>query len=228
MSETITLTAAEIRDLALFCGFRVDGNGEETRTEDELETEIVVERRPDGLRDDDGLIKHYAHVAYYAEYPEEGAMGLGLEVKGGNMSECYFSTGVCGTLTCCEDGEFNDHGYPLNKCPNFPCRKYTEIAVDSRIKELESENAAKDKEIAELKAELAKARELGELQETKLYNECQKSARLQGLVEQSEPLVTNECVSLRYRILSDPDKSDDYNAEIFAWDRWLKDAEVTK
>lgn len=44
------------------------------------------------------------------------------------MSEkCYFSTGVCETVTCCKDGRFNEYGYPENRCPQYPCLKIKRI-----------------------------------------------------------------------------------------------------
>ena len=76
----MVLTMAEIRDLALFCGFTVDSNGVETRDADELETEIAVEAVDHGIKDDDGTERRYAHIAWYEEYPDEGAMGLGPEL----------------------------------------------------------------------------------------------------------------------------------------------------
>lgn len=81
MSEKLTLNLAEVRDLALFCGFHVDGNGAETRNEEELETQVSIEHIPAGLQDDDGTVRHYAHQVWFEEYPEEGAMGLGPELK---------------------------------------------------------------------------------------------------------------------------------------------------
>lgn len=79
-------TMAEIRDLALFCGFTVDGNGAETRDAEELETEIAVEAVDHGIKDDDGTEHRYAHIAWYEEYPDEGAMGLGPELPNNNLT----------------------------------------------------------------------------------------------------------------------------------------------
>jgi hypothetical protein len=42
-------------------------------------------------------------------------------------SECHFSSGICETLTCCLDGEFDNLGYPINICPHFPCPQYKEF-----------------------------------------------------------------------------------------------------
>jgi len=79
---SITLTGKEIKDLAEFAGFKVDGL---TKMEEEaLETEIVIaESCKEGILDEggDGAIKHYAHIAYAAEYPEEGCYPLGDEIN---------------------------------------------------------------------------------------------------------------------------------------------------
>jgi len=74
------LTVAEIRDLAVFCGFTVDGNGAETRDAEEMETEIAIEDTAGGVTDDKGTTRHYAHIAWYDEYPDEGAIGLGAKL----------------------------------------------------------------------------------------------------------------------------------------------------
>lgn len=78
----MVLTMAEIRDMALFCGFTVDGNGAETRDEEELATEYVIDDCPaQGVMDEDRMRPiHYKHVVYLEEYPEEDMMGLGPEL----------------------------------------------------------------------------------------------------------------------------------------------------
>ena len=77
----MVLTMEEIRDLALFCGFHVDGCEAETRDAEDLATEYVVEDCPaQGVKDEDETrALHYRHIAYIEEYPEEGVMGLGPE-----------------------------------------------------------------------------------------------------------------------------------------------------
>jgi hypothetical protein len=40
---------------------------------------------------------------------------------------CTFSTDIADNLTCCTDGEFDDYGFPLNPCPQYPCKKYQDI-----------------------------------------------------------------------------------------------------
>lgn len=45
-------------------------------------------------------------------------------------SICYFSTGICESLTCCKDNKWNKFGYPINDCPKYPCEKYKSIVLD--------------------------------------------------------------------------------------------------
>lgn len=40
---------------------------------------------------------------------------------------CTFSTSIADELTCSEDGEFDDYGFPVNTCPLFPCEKYQRV-----------------------------------------------------------------------------------------------------
>lgn len=76
----LTLTIAEIKDLAECAGFTLDPAS--MPDADEMETEIVVMECPKaGVRDDDGKPTHYAHIAYFSEYPEEGSYPLGNEVR---------------------------------------------------------------------------------------------------------------------------------------------------
>lgn len=74
--QSITLTIREIIDLAEFAGLRLQGQAEDL---DELEHEITVEQCPARGVDDQGVAKHYKHIAYFDEYPEEGVFGLGQE-----------------------------------------------------------------------------------------------------------------------------------------------------
>ena len=75
----LTLTVAEIKDLAECAGLVLDKNV--SYDADELETEIVVMECPkQGVRDDDGKPTHYAHIAYFDECPEEGSYPLGAEL----------------------------------------------------------------------------------------------------------------------------------------------------
>lgn len=71
------LTIKEIKNLAEFAGLTVLDIDQ-----DEAETEITVEPcGKEGLRD--GKLdkpRFYAHIAWFTEYPEEGAAGLGPEI----------------------------------------------------------------------------------------------------------------------------------------------------
>ena len=72
---SLTLTMEEIKDLALFAGFRV---APDDLDDDNKDTEITIEAFPEkGIKDDDGILTGYRHLAYLDEYPEEGAMPLG-------------------------------------------------------------------------------------------------------------------------------------------------------
>lgn len=75
----LTLTVAEIKDLAECAGLVL--NKDVSYDADELETEIVVMECPKAGVLDDGKSTHYAHIAYFAEYPEEGSYPLGDEVS---------------------------------------------------------------------------------------------------------------------------------------------------
>lgn len=76
----LILTVAEIKDLAECAGLVLDKSV--SYEADELETEIVIMACPkEGVRDDDGKPTHYAHIAYFGEYPEEGSYPLGDEVS---------------------------------------------------------------------------------------------------------------------------------------------------
>lgn len=80
----LTMTVAEIRDLARFAGLMIDDTT--VPTDDDLETEITVTACPaegvknEGEPSDPDSVSRYKHVAYFTEYPEEGCMGLGDEI----------------------------------------------------------------------------------------------------------------------------------------------------
>lgn len=79
----ITLTIAEIGDLAGYAGFVL--NTRFLPDEDQLESEITITKCPaEGVREEGvpGSEKRFAHVAYFSEYPEEGVRPLGPELKG--------------------------------------------------------------------------------------------------------------------------------------------------
>lgn len=70
------LTGQEIVGLAEMLGFTVTDIDD-----DNLETEIDIFENVTGCENDDGTVSKYQHVAFYAEYHEEGAYPLGDPVK---------------------------------------------------------------------------------------------------------------------------------------------------
>jgi hypothetical protein len=77
----LTLTVAEIYDLACAAGFVINHGERFLPDADEMETELTIIDCPNGgVEDDDGKHKHYAHIAYFTEYPEEGSYSLGAEL----------------------------------------------------------------------------------------------------------------------------------------------------
>jgi hypothetical protein len=78
----LRLTVAEIKDLAESAGLVLDDTFK--CDADDMETEIIVMECPkEGIRDeDDNRQRHYAHIAYFPEYPEEGCCPLGAELEG--------------------------------------------------------------------------------------------------------------------------------------------------
>ena len=77
------LTVEQIRQLAQFCGMIMKDRPNKLEREDERETPIAVAPSDGrGIRDGNKLL-FYSHIAYYEEYPEEGAIGLGPKIKTG-------------------------------------------------------------------------------------------------------------------------------------------------
>lgn len=86
-SRTMILTVREIKDLAEFSGLTLDKSSTTTDLDD-IDAEIAIaDCPPAGLKPDDdeegAVVTHYRKIAYFTEYPEEGAMGLGEEIKPG-------------------------------------------------------------------------------------------------------------------------------------------------
>lgn len=81
IEKPLTLTIAEIKDLADFSGLTRHGVYIPDGLDDDSETEIIITACPkDGIKEDDGSRGHYPHIAYYAEYPEEGVYPLGQRI----------------------------------------------------------------------------------------------------------------------------------------------------
>ena len=102
----ITLTVAEIKDLAECAGFVF--NQHFMPDADDMETEITINTCPaSGVLDDDNKPTHYAHIAYFSEYPEEGCYPLG--------SETEKAPDVC--PKCNQPWIAHEFGVPMPSCP---------------------------------------------------------------------------------------------------------------
>ena len=79
---SITLTVAEIIDLAGFAGLTLNSAFTPT-DEDDLASEVTIKAPPmEGVYDEEN--KRYIktkHIAFMADYPEEGCVPLGPELK---------------------------------------------------------------------------------------------------------------------------------------------------
>lgn len=73
-------------------------------------------------------------MQYHIRCPETIPQHADVKTVGGEMSKmkCYFSSGICESLTCCKDGLFDFYGYPKNYCKDFPCQRYVNL-----VRELE-------------------------------------------------------------------------------------------
>lgn len=82
----LTMTVAEIYDLACMAGYTINHDPRFMPDADEMETEITIEDCPPiGLLDDDNTSRrHYSRAAHFTEYPEEGYIGLGPELTPSN------------------------------------------------------------------------------------------------------------------------------------------------
>jgi len=77
----LTLTVAQIIDLAEFAGLDIDPRS--LPDEDGMTTELSIGSCPEqGLLDDedDTTGDRYEYIAWFTEHPEEGATGLGPEL----------------------------------------------------------------------------------------------------------------------------------------------------
>lgn len=75
VAPRITLTGAEIEDLALFAGLVL--NSSFPLSSDERETAYVIQPCPPEGVDDDGVKLHSRYIVSLDEYPEEGCVTLG-------------------------------------------------------------------------------------------------------------------------------------------------------
>jgi hypothetical protein len=56
-------------------------------------------------------------------------------MKKGN--KCFFSSNIAEELTCSPIPEFDDLGFPIVYCDEFPCDKYKKIVPDIEEKDRE-------------------------------------------------------------------------------------------
>jgi len=91
----ITLTVAEIMDLAVFAGLTL--NSRFNPTGDDLETEIDIQAaHPDGALDEDtGKRTKTRFVAVMTDYPEEGCMPLGPELPIAPVTREHEASAAC-------------------------------------------------------------------------------------------------------------------------------------
>ena len=81
----ITLTVQQIKDLAEFAGLTLHSRFEPD--EFLMQSEITIADCPpegirnDGEESDPDSVSHYDYIAYCTDYPEEGCIGLGPEVR---------------------------------------------------------------------------------------------------------------------------------------------------
>lgn len=67
--------------------------------------------------------------------------------------KCYFSTGICETLTCCKDGDFDFYGYPVNDCPDYPCMYIKRVRLELHRDELKRNLETVEKQLIDLDKE---------------------------------------------------------------------------
>ena len=89
-TSRVTLSVLEIFDLAAMAGLKIEASA----GEDDEETEVTITPCPaSGVIDeeDDGKAKgepkHYKHVAYFEEYPEEGVCPLGAALDSASAKQ---------------------------------------------------------------------------------------------------------------------------------------------
>lgn len=78
MNNKTILTVREIIDLARFAGIPLEEHRIAQALDSELEDEIAIFDCPEGgVVDEEGVSEKFRKLAYFAEYPDEGGVGLG-------------------------------------------------------------------------------------------------------------------------------------------------------
>ena len=50
-------------------------------------------------------------------------------------SRCIFTTNIADELDCDPKGDFDYNGFPKNRCPEYPCQRYKDIAESIKQEE---------------------------------------------------------------------------------------------
>lgn len=73
----LNLTGRDIRELANLAGYVISAND----YTDEDASEITLKETDVFLQADDGSHEYYPLIAYFTDYPDEGAIGIGELIK---------------------------------------------------------------------------------------------------------------------------------------------------
>ena len=73
----LNLTGLDIRELANLAGYTIVDDD----YADEDGTEITIKTTDGFLQADDGSHEYYPMIAYFTDYPDEGAIGIGELIK---------------------------------------------------------------------------------------------------------------------------------------------------
>ena len=140
----LTLKGREIKDLAEAVGLEI----QQLDYTDELETEMTIIACPaSGVTDDDdGKVRHYEHVAYLSEYPDDGTFPLGDQVPPACKHSCtrrrttmserevnmlrtdvYSSNGIVRAPMCCGQKMADDGECSEGCCDDWKCEKCSRL-----------------------------------------------------------------------------------------------------
>lgn len=119
MSNRIELSLEEIIDLAGMAGLCVSNVDE--FDQDELATQVTILENQRVYDEDDQVAYEYDHIAYFSEYWEEGAQGLGGAINKITLDqlnkEKYESIDAKKCPLCLKPWSEHDFGVPKPECP---------------------------------------------------------------------------------------------------------------
>lgn len=106
---SLTITIRQLLDLVALAVYDTSTLHAQTEPE-EFDTELTIEPcPPKGLMDDAGQAVYYNLIAYFTEYPDEGAIGLGEAVgapdQSADQAMTFFPAGSLGEPVESEGGE---------------------------------------------------------------------------------------------------------------------------